>query len=688
MTGFRHSLHQRNARPERCVRPACSPVRLTLTTLGVALALTACGSETPQDWVAKVESFSGTVRVMKREKAPELPAQQGQYLHVGGRLTTGPGSEAILALRNGGKLTIKPDSMVVLRSSLPSTKLNLTLKEGAVVGKSSDVEASELMIMVGGQKIKLGSSALATISVPNVESSTPKVMVSYGQASVEGPQGGIRTVEAGSELVLTSQRPDAAAPIKPDAGPPTVIADEVLFFVQSTGRGRVLIKKPGDAKFTRVRRGQVMEVPPGTQVRLRARATALIGTERGQGSSVSGPAQVTVLQAPPKTGTTEPSLRLKHTRGRMRLKVRGERGKAGSSFEIQGVRINTAITHKRLDIKVNHDRGRATIKVNAGEATLQSKRRTVRVEAGQEAAISRGRINGPNGPPPAPLQIRHKGTTRIFATSMAFPLTIRWKPQAGAQGSLVEVARNSRMRRPLFSDVIQRHALTLPKLRRGRYYWRVTPQLPHGEAGDPIKGKIVILTDTSFKRLKNQRAPRNTVHQKDGNTKVYYQNKLPKFTLSWDPIEGTSSYKVTIYREQNLDRPLYQTKTRVPSLKVPAGKLTEGRYLWYIAARGAQGALLKATKSRKLTIIYDNANPNLQIRHPRNNLTVTQSSLEVKGITFVGSSVSINGAQVELDRASRFSHTISLKRGKNFIVFLVRDRRRGSSYYLRKVTLK
>ena len=661
---------------------------MALTALFVGATLTACGDEAPQDWVGKVVSFSGGVQVMKRDKAPELPAKKGQYLHVGGRLTTGPSSEAVLALRNGGKLTVKPDSVVILRSSLPSTKLNLTLQEGSVVGESSDVEASELMINVGKQRIKLGSSAQATISVPSKEAMTPKVVVSYGQASVEGPKGEIQTIEAGSELVLTTKQPDAAAPPKPDAGPPTVTSDEVIFFIQATGRGRILIRRPEDKKFTRINRGQVVEIPAGTVVKLLARASALIGTEKGKGTFISGPAQVTVHPAPARADSTEPGVQLKSAQGRVQIKSQGKRGKSGSSFEIQGVQITTFITHNRLDVKVGHERGRAVIKVNAGQAQLKSKRRTIQVEAGQEAVISRGRIAGPSGPPPAPLQIRHEGTTRIFATSMAFPLTIRWKRPSNARGSLVEVARNPAMGHPLFADVIQRQALTIPKLRRGSYYWRVTPQSPEGEPGEPLKGKIAILKDTSFRRLKNQRAHRNTIHQKDGNTKVYYQNKLPQFTLSWNPIEDTSSYKITIYREQNLDRPLYQAKSREASLKVPPGKLIEGSYLWYIAARDAKGELLKATQSRKLTIIYDNANPNLQIIYPRNNLVVSQSPLEVKGITFVGSSLLINGTKVELDRASRFNHIVPLRRGTNFIVFLVRDRRRGSSYYLRQVTLK
>ena len=101
---------------------------------------------------------------------------------------------------------------------------------------------------------------------------------------------------------------------------------------------------------------------------------------------------------------------------------------------------------------------------------------------------------------------------------------------------------------------------------------------------------------------------------------------------------------------------------------------------------GSAGKLVRASKSRKVTVRYDNATPDVQIVYPRNGIRVGAASIVTRGVAMPGSKVFVNGAAVTLDRTFRFSHPVRLKTGLNFINFRVQAPQRGNSFYLRRVT--
>jgi hypothetical protein len=649
---------------------------LLLLSLCGAMGCDSCGSKAPVDWVANVESASNQTRLSEGKGAPLIPAMKGHYLRIGGRLETGPSGGAILTLRNGGKLTVLPNSVVLFTSNLPGNKINLTLTAGALIGQGPELQGGELVIEAGQRKVHLLGAAIANISAPSQAGKEPGVRVTFGEATVEGPDGDTQTLLSGSELVI---RP------KPDAGPvETITASEVIFYLQSTGKGRVLIKQPDENKFSLVSRGEVLKIVPDTHLKLLPQATVIVGAEKGKGTLVNGPAEVIVKEAPPDSPGGMPNVQLVNIGGAIHLLDEGKRGKNGESLEIDGVTVSTRITYRRLDVQVLKDQDRHLIKVKAGEATLKGKGKTVRLEAGQDAVIRRGDISGPHVLPASPLEVNREGTIRFFVSDAQVPVSFRFKHVEGNSESLVEVSRGPAGKQPIFADVIRRNVLTLPKVSQGSVFWRV-----NGEDGKQgIGGRLVLVKDTSFRALVDRKPRRNTIDQNDGDTLVYFQNNLPRFTFHWDPIEGASVYQLKIYREQQLTQPLVKIETKTDSTVLPPGKVGEGTYLWYVAGRDSDGKLIKTSQSRKLSIHYDNATPDLQIIYPRNAISVSQPTIEVKGVAIPGSKVFINDEGVQLDGTSRFAHTVNLHPGPNFIIFSVVDPRQGASYYMRLVTKK
>ena len=657
-----------------------------LQLLAVALVFAcACGSkDPPSNWIAKVASFAGTVKVTAQGTSAAKPVEKGQYLQVGDRLATGPRSRATLVLRNKGKLEVEPNSVVLFRSTAPDTKLNLLLEQGTVVGAGSDVQASELVIGVGKKTISLSGAAKATVAVAGQE---VKLLVSIGEAKVEGPGGESHTVEANKPLVIPLDKPlePDAGPPEPDAGTEPPAAPET-YYLQRT-QGKVEVKPPGAQRFQRVRGRKWIEVKPGTVIRLARRARAYFGPEkdREKGSLLAGPSVVRVKEPSADQPDASP---LEHVRGDVILSHRGPPGTVGSSLTIEGVTITPKVVHRTVDIHVKRAGGRHVVEVNHGVAVLKAKGKTLELEAGQSGTINRGRFAGPRIPPQSPFKIRNFGTVRVFTNDRQLPVTFLWKHEEGAKAALVRVSRLGSMARPLFADVIKRKVLTIPDARRGNLFWRVAPVGADGKLGEEQKGRLVLVRDTSYRVLKDLRAPHNTIYERDGNTTVFYQNRLPRFTFRWNAIEGASKYHLKIFRDPNITKPVVSVATNRRYQKLKPGKLGEGTYIWYVVGRDPGGQLVRALKGRKLTIRYDNATPDVQIVYPRNGISVATATIEAKGVAIPGSKLYINGEEVTLDSTSRFTHPVKLNAGVNFINFRVKAPRRGYSVYLRRVTRK
>ncbi|MFH1131177.1 MAG: FecR domain-containing protein [Pseudomonadota bacterium] len=660
---------------------------LVLLCVSVALG-SGCAGAPPEDWVAKIVQVNGSV--LTRHGSSKLQsAQKGDYLRAGARMETRANSHALLMLSDGGSLTIKAGSIVFFRSGHTQGKeLNLKLEQGSVVSTGSKVEAGDLVIDVGAKRIRLKSRTTATIEAASSISADPLVLVEYGAAIVQGDKGAAKRILAGETLMLTMTDP-TTTPLVSDGGgeDDQSIEQRGAFYLKPTGTGYVRIRRPNEQKFNNVLGRKVVEIPSGTQMDLGIGTTVLVGSKPGEGRTLHGPAQVTVSNGQSGVSDGTSTIALNDIDKLLRITAEGELGKQGTPFQVEGVTMVPRVVFERSEVAIRRGAGQSTLTVLAGEAVLKGQGKTLRLEAGQQAVLRRGEINGPIMQTASPLKLRSSGNIRVFLSEQV-PITFRWDSKSGDKGHLVEVSPNRSMVRPWFSDVLQRGALTLKSPLVGSMFWRIRPQEAIGKFGKGVKGEIQLVPDTSNRFLKWKARPKNTIREVDGDTIVYYQNLLPDFTFLWRSIPRTKFYQLKIFREQKLTTPLVLVQSNTTQVELKA-KLLEGRYLWYVVGRDSSGNLVRATKSQRLGIIYDNATPDLQIRYPpRQGITVSSPTVEVRGVTTNGSEVFINEEAVVLDATSRFWHQVQLVPGTNQILFRVKDSRGGMSYYFRRVTRK
>jgi hypothetical protein len=672
-------------------RAAAATALIVLVVALVCAQLAGCKRCSDEPWVARIQSIEGQVRVAVAADAEREPAEEGQLLQVGSRVETGADGAAHLALKSGGTLAVEPNSVVVFEGD-QGEQSSLVLEQGQVVGTGSDVEASMLVIEVGGRIVSIGPSGKAKVVAGSGAEQAPRVFMILGSASVETPDGKRREMVEGDVLVLgpVEARADAAVDATVDAGADAeadariLTAEELTYYV-TLERGRVRVKNRDERRFSRLRRRRPVPIGLGTELRLARRAVVSVdmGTDEPP-TKLRGPSEFLVREGRNREDG-QPTLAFESQSTEQTISLRGKRGDKGPRFLVQGVRLSTFVTHREIDVRIKQEDEQATVKVNNGAVELVGKNKEkVRVEAGQQAILNDGAVKGPSGPAKATLKLDKPGALRVFVASRRAPVTLEWTRPADTDGALVEISRRRSFQRPLFADVITRRALTVD-LPRGEYYWRVRPMGKDGSLGEPSKGQIALLRDTSYQRLKDRRPPNNTIREDYGNTTVFYQNALPNFTFRWKPVQGAARYTMKLFREGNLTKPLFKAQSKRSSMRLSSGRLREGTYLWYVAARDRAGELIETTESRRLQIRYDNATPNLQIVYPRNGVVVSKETVMVRGITIRGSKVYINGVAAELDESFRFEHSVPLKAGPNDIIFRVVDKRTGSTLYLRRV---
>lgn len=680
------------------LRPLSYPLFLLLALLGAMPGCSRCDRAGAGGWVARIDELQGEVVVLEPGTKHGTAAAKGQLLQLASRLETGKDGSAKLSLRGGGTLRVDPDSIVLLQGSdlgaraAGGQEMTLLLEQGQIVGTGATLEASMMVIEVGGQRIRIGRSAEARVTVPVADDKLPRMFMVLGSATVIDATGARREVVQGDLLEIgaakVAEPRDAGIPEGvPDAASVTVIEAKDLVYHLKLERGRGLVRGPGDSRFRRIDRRRPVPIQLGTAIKLADRSVATVENEEGASSELRGPAELVVREGKDRDDG-RPTLEFETRSEEQTITLRGKRGDAGPPYVVQGVRMSTFITHRQLNVRIKQEDKRALVSVRNGEVRFAGKKgQSTRVEAGQQAIVTGGQVTGPKQPPDASLVIDKPGSLRVFVASLKVPVTWTWTRPDGTPGALVEVATSPSFKNPLFADVVERQSLTL-EVPRSTLYWRVRPLGKDGTFGQPTEGRLALVRDTSFLALKDVRPPRNVIHESFGNTTVFYQNALPSFTFSWKPITGASQYTFKLFREGNVSEPLRAAETRATSVTMPSGRVGEGSYLWYVAARDSAGELVQTTKSRRLGIRYDNATPNLQIIYPRSGLAVSEDRIEVRGAAIPGSSVFINGQAVTLDDTHRFVHAVSLKPGLNDIIFRVVDKRSGSSLYLRRVVRK
>ena len=113
--------------------------------------------------------------------------------------------------------------------------------------------------------------------------------------------------------------------------------------------------------------------------------------------------------------------------------------------------------------------------------------------------------------------------------------------------------------------------------------------------------------------------------------------------------------------------------------------LADGEYYWRIAFINEDGVEGAFSEARKITV--DSTPPEIEIISPSQNAVIDQSHVTVHGKTEPGVLLWVKGLPVEVEaNTGKFTMRVTLKKGRNDVHFLARDRAGNESIETLKIT--
>ena len=236
-------------------------------------------------------------------------------------------------------------------------------------------------------------------------------------------------------------------------------------------------------------------------------------------------------------------------------------------------------------------------------------------------------------------------------------------------GAVVQVARDPRFTDQVWKGATRAGFVTVSAPGRGDLYWRLlggaTPRRTVGHARFRPEGPA---------RPAPGR-PHNLVTDERESTTVYFQNAAPALTLAFAPTAGARRYQVRL--SSAAGKVLLERVVTEPRCPVPSELLAEGSYQWTAQPLDGRGS----PRTRKLDLVYDNAQSTLTISQPAPGTAVAGSSVEVNGVAPLGARLYVNGRAVTVDEKGRFATTVV--GSPRTLVFRVVDADGAESYWVR-----
>jgi hypothetical protein len=190
-------------------------------------------------------------------------------------------------------------------------------------------------------------------------------------------------------------------------------------------------------------------------------------------------------------------------------------------------------------------------------------------------------------------------------------------------------------------------------------------------------GRINRIADASGRVLMPTKAPRNSLDSTGRTYSITYQNRLPAISLRWSNAPTATAFRLEVFDDAR--GRVFSGQLRRASKGFRSGFFREGSYYWFFRSTGGtKNATSPVTRAR---ITYDNVRPTIHIAEPLNG-TAASGSVRVRGTAAVGSTVLVNGVQVQLDGNYRFDQQVPVGSG-GLLIFRVTTPGRGTGLYLR-----
>jgi len=628
--------------------------------LAVVVALSAALAGCPDDAVeppdagpspvATLVTAQGTVAVERGgQKASAAP---GQPLLSGDVVSTGPASSALVRSQDGQEVEISESTR--FRLTATATRLTVELLEGRLVTRGGDGGARTLAVRAPGTDTALQMGDVIDITARGGGS---RITVTEGEIVLVGADGGTVSVGKGESAELEMGEIRVA-----ERAPPAAVTLQTIPITFSAERGKTLLRPKGQRRFAPA--GDGAALAEGTAFQVARGGRALLSGKSGMKArlmAAGGLLEAAVLEGVVERysfGLDSGEVQLQFPGGAQRkVTVKG----GGKSLELSSAEPTTAT--------VVASRKGPRLLVTAGSVRLGEGDAALSVEPGQMVDLAAGAPKVVALPrPPVVLPARR---TRVYATVL--PSVGLSVPDGAAT---IQVAQDKEFAQVVAEGRTQGDYLPFDPPRQGELHWRAL-----GKDGAVMARGHARFDRDPDESVEDIEHPRAEVTETGLKAVVYFQSVLPEITFVYPAREGATQYRLRIYKADDLKNPIWQKEEKDVRSTVPAGKLSEGDYLWYAAALSPEGAELAGGRMNKLEMIYDNSRRSLAIARPRQGEKVGKV-VESTGVAPIGSKLTLNGRPATLDGKGRFKVSVP---STPFLVFRLVTDDGGESYWIRQV---
>jgi len=198
---------------------------------------------------------------------------------------------------------------------------------------------------------------------------------------------------------------------------------------------------------------------------------------------------------------------------------------------------------------------------------------------------------------------------------------------------------------------------------------------PDGAIADAAvaNGTIMALRDPGTAELP-RRAPSSFVDADGKHYMVLYQNLLPRITFAWPSAPKSNRY---VIRVESGAKTVTFGSDRA-SYAFAAGALREGTHTLTFSTPAGE-----RSKPTELEIRFDNAAPKASVSKPKEGSFSPGQQVEVEGVALPGFTVTLPGGNLQLDKQSRFSGSVSTSAEQPDVVLRIESPRGGVHYFVR-----
>ncbi|MHB8873959.1 MAG: FecR family protein, partial [Myxococcaceae bacterium] len=517
----------------------------------------------PAKAVARLESLSGQVTLERAGKSS--PAAAGELL-AGDALETGPGALATVSFPGGRLVEIGPDARFAINQGEGGIVLEVArglvlsrVPADAKVAPGEPAVSLSILTPFGLTRVGSGQSEISV----NVGKDAAAVEVLLGKVEFISRNGKATGAAAGDRLSAG----DEGVTLTPK-GPLVLETIEVTLYASA---GKAEIRKKDSKAWRAVgRKGQAMAAGDALRVKEGRSTLKLEGTD----SHLTLPkgAELVFEKSGRVGGVDESHVALK--KGELVASLAA--GKK-SRVVVGGLELASDLGGQFTVIRTADG---YSLLATTGDLSLKQGEQQTQVKAGQLARIAASGAASVQDVAREEIVLPSRRGLRVVHPNVG-RAALSWEGEK--KDYRVEVAADPDFKQPVLEGIVHEPFVNVPVPVRGALYWRVFEAAGTKELD---RGSATFAPEPAAKELGRQR---NEVPDGAEKTTIYYQDKPPAVTFTYRAEPKAVEYRVLVYRESALDKPVAERVVKEQAAPLEAGILAEGEYLWSVTPLSDKG---------------------------------------------------------------------------------------------------